>query len=79
MKYNEITKEQWEIYRAVDRACKEEDLDYILTNDYDLNIDELTEKQINDMLCYYYYYDEENNEWEHNMKTAIERVLNKGE
>lgn len=50
LEYDKITNEQWEIYRAVERACWIEDLKITLQDDFDRDISELDDKTINYIL-----------------------------
>lgn len=75
MEYNEITNEQWEIYRAVDRACLKEDLKFVLQNDYERDITEFSDKDIEYTLDRFNDYISDSEEWRQYMHFAIEKEL----
>lgn len=76
LEYNDITKEQWEIYRAVEKACWKEDLKYILLEDYWKDINDFTDEEINAVLEIYDDYHSDSREWCEDMHFAINRILN---
>lgn len=50
IKYENITEEQWKLYREIERACWLEDLRLVLEDDFDIDISELDDKTINYIL-----------------------------
>lgn len=79
MKYDDITKEEWEIYRAVEKACLKEDLKCVLEDDYERTIDEFDDEDINAVLEQYDDYRSNSGEWREDMHFAINKWLDLGE
>jgi hypothetical protein len=50
IKYENITEEQWKLYREIERACWLEDLRLVLEDDFDMDISELDDKTIDYIL-----------------------------
>lgn len=74
LEYDDITIEQWELFRAIERACFKEDLKMVLEEDYNKNINEFSDEQIE--LVFERYEDYRNDgEWREDMHFAINREL----
>lgn len=74
LKYNDITKEQWEIYNAVEKACFIEDLTTVLEENFGKNIDELSDTEIDFIYDKYQDYRSDGS-WREDMIFAINRTL----
>ena len=75
LRYEDLTQEQIEIYNAVKRAYEIEDLKCVLEDDYERNISEFSEHDIDLILDKYKDYREDSGAWREDMHFAINRIL----
>ena len=74
IEYDDITVEQWELYRAIEKACFKEDLKMVLQDDYELDIDKFSDAQIDRVFDKYEDYRDDGS-WREDIHLAINRVL----
>ena len=74
LEYDDITLEQWDLFRAIERACFKEDLKMVLEEDYEINIDSFSDGQIDRVFDKYEDYRNDGS-WREDMHCAINRIL----
>lgn len=74
LEYDDITVEQWELYRAIERASFKEDLKMVLEEDYKIDINSFSDAQIDRVFDKYEDYRDDGS-WREDMHFAINRVL----
>ena len=74
LEYDDITNEQWDLFRAVEKACFKEDLKMVLEEDYEINIDSFSDGQIDRVFDKYEDYRNDGS-WREDMHCAINRIL----
>ena len=74
IKYEDITKEQFDIYYAVKKACFLEDLKMVLEEDYEIDINSFSDAQIDRVFDKYEDYRDDGS-WREDMHIAINRIL----
>ena len=76
-KYEQIPKEHWEIYNAVEKACAEEDLKDMLQNDFNININHLKQKTRREIIDRYLEIKADSGDWRTYLTLAIKEALRK--